>query len=98
MKRSPIKQVSAKKRRVIQYRTQLRKRLIDERGNICELNCSLDCRHRCEGLHELLKQSAKPFVVGDTRDVLLSCNQCNGWVEDNPIKAHDLGLTVSRYG
>lgn len=93
----PLRQVSKRRRAVMDYRRSLREKLVQERGNICELRCSPDCRRRCEGLHEPLKQAAKRFEIGDDRRVLLSCDVCNGWVEDNPAKARALGLTESRF-
>jgi len=93
-----VRKISKKKAKVLVYRRKLKKQLIKERGDRCELRCSPDCYGEAHGLHEPEKQCGRPYTVGDTREVLLSCNPCNGWVENNPNKAKSMGLAVSKYG
>lgn len=101
LKRSPIRRQSKRMATVKADRRRLLKKLIEERGDICELRFSPHCRHKAQGLHEPLKQSASPWKVGDYergRIVMLSCNPCNCHVEDEPLAAKEAGLTESRFG
>lgn len=74
-------------------------RLKQERGDRCELgqrwwSVGLSiCIGKVQGRHHLRKQSQG----GGEQDenVLLSCNHCNGAVEDYPARAKELGLTIS---
>jgi hypothetical protein len=100
MKRTRLKSVSKKKRQVMRDRSRVRKMLIQERGNICELKFHSQCSGFCEGLHEPLKQSALPWAVGDYeagRKVFLACNICNQQIENEPERAKAEGFSVSRF-
>ena len=81
-------------------RKRVRELLIRQRGDRCELNFVAECSGRAEGLHEQLKQSASPWKVGDYergRVVFLSCNICNGAIENEPARAKREGFSVSRF-
>jgi len=54
------------------------------------------CTKRIGGLHELRKRSAGGSLVNPA-NLRPACNSCNGWVEDHPKEAHQLGL-VCREG
>lgn len=46
------------------------------------------------GLHHVRKRSAAGALMNPA-NVLASCSACNaGWVEDNPLLAHEAGLVV----
>lgn len=51
------------------------------------------CTRRAEGLHELRKRSAGGSLT-NLANLRRACNRCNGWVEDHPTVAHELGLVV----
>lgn len=102
LKRSPIKQRSSERSRVMKEdRIPLITALV-EAGFSCEIGPVLEhhghpdsrhCRHKIEGLHELRKRSAGGSLV-NRQNLIPACNYCNGWVEDNPATAHEWGLVV----
>lgn len=51
------------------------------------------CDRRAEGLHHLRKRSSAGAIACEA-NTWPACNNCNGWVEDNPDAARDLGLVV----
>lgn len=51
------------------------------------------CTHYMQGLHHLRKRSAGGDLM-DPANVLRSCNNGNGWVEDHPKLAKHIGLTI----
>ena len=52
-----------------------------------------NCRGMAEGVHERKKRSQGGSLT-DPANLLSACNVCNGWVEDNPLEARRLGLSV----
>lgn len=100
MRQSPIKPRSKKKTAQMKEAKNQLMRLIDERGNICEVGSILSqakvrwkhCLWRAEGRHHLKKQSASGSDADD--NILLACNMCNDWIEDHPRKAKELGLVI----
>ena len=42
----------------------------------------------------LLTGQVFSFSILDISNIVLACDYHNGWIEDNPKKAHELGLTV----
>jgi len=73
-------------------------------GVTCELGLIVDrasalmggpavCTKRIGGLHELRKRSAGGSLVNPD-NLRPACNRCNGWVEDHPKEAYQLGLVV----
>lgn len=102
LKRTELKKRSEKRQRVMQDdRIPLIKQLV-EAGFGCEIGPVLEhygeadarhCRGRIEGIHELRKRSDGGSLVN--RDNLVpACNFCNGWVEDHPAKAREIGLVI----
>lgn len=91
LKRTPIRPVSDRQRDEWQRRAELRARLAAERGDACELRTPV-CTGRQQGLHHLRKASQGGRTVEG--NVLLSCNACNTWCEDNPARARTMGLVI----
>lgn len=102
LKRTPLKQRSAQRSKVMKEdRVPLITALI-EAGFSCEISPVLEhygcddskhCRGKIEGLHELRKRSAGGSLV-NRQNLIPACNWCNSWVEDNPLLAHEWGLVV----
>ena len=101
MKRSRPKPVSDKRRAV----TELRKEQMDfvfgpRESWKCQFKWHLagfainDFEFQCHGPvngHEVVKRSQGGSIT-DMSNIVLLCNFHNGWVEDNPDKAHSMGL------
>ena len=98
MKRSPVNRISQKR----QAEMQLRKSLMEEtfgpretwrctfwlyRSTLMEPSL---CHGNVNG-HELLKRSRGGSIT-DMNNVVLLCDFHNGWCEDHPSDAHDMGL------
>jgi len=88
---SRLRPMSRRRQREQRARRDLIRALIEARGDRCELQVEGTCTGRVEGGHEILKRSRLGSIL-DPENVLLSCNPCNGWVEDNPDDAHARGL------
>jgi hypothetical protein len=91
--RKAMRKVSRAKRKQNAAGTAQLRRLRKERGDICETKFSQHCRNRAEGRHHLVKQSAGGS--DDDSNILLSCNICNGEIEDHPKAAKACGLVLS---
>lgn len=92
--RKPIRKVSSKKRIRNTVVARLRRDKVEANGPWCQLKIVDVCTHREEGIAHLKKKSQGGK---DTHEnTRLSCNACNGWCEDNPIKARELGLVILR--
>lgn len=92
MKRSPIRKISAKRRK----KNALRQFAMTETFGPREIwKCQLRGKYlACFGDingHELLKRSRGGSIT-DMSNVVLLCNAHNSWVEDYPELAYDLGL------
>lgn len=92
---SPLRKQSPKKRKAQKELSTLRKQLIAERGDICQVKFSPDCRNRAEGTHHIKKRSAGG--TDERSNVLLSCNICNSSIEDHPSQAQAAGLVVKSW-
>lgn len=102
LKRTPLKQRSEKRSKLMkEERVPLIQALV-KAGFSCEIGPVLDhhgiaesvnCRNKIEGLHELRKRSAGGSLV-NRNNLIPACIPCNGWVEDYPAVAHELGLVV----
>lgn len=46
--------------------------------------------------HEVLKRSRGGSIT-DMENVVLACQYHNEWVENNPVKAHELGLAAHNW-
>jgi len=95
MKRSPLRPVSKKRAKA---NVQRRKVLIEKYGLPDTWRCELGpiigtpCFGPIHG-HELLKRS-RGGDISDTDNILLACSLHNGWVEDYPEEAYELGLAI----
>lgn len=103
LKRTEINQRSEKRQRLMtDDRIPLIERLVAE-GHKCEIGPVLaahdvlegrrHCRGKIEGLHELRKRSAGGSLLNPD-NLVPACNYCNGWVEQNPSLAWELGLVL----
>lgn len=95
MKRTRLNSISAKRRNVIKERREVVKQMFEDRGPVCELQTPT-CAGMADAAHELVGRAQGGSLV-DVRNMLLACNPCNGWVEDNPRMARLLGLKVPRW-
>ena len=95
MKRSPINRVS-KKRKAENARRKII--LAGKYGPPETWKCELgpiigdQCFGPVNG-HELLKRSRGGSIT-DLNNIMLACAYHNGWVEDNPSEAYELGLSL----
>ena len=87
MKRESTKQ-AARRRKL----SALRKRAIENGLTQCQIRWEGVCTGQHEGWHHLKKRSAG----GDDSEtnIVLSCNACNGMVEDEPAAARRRGLIL----
>ncbi len=85
---------SVKKRKLDAERAIIREQLKRERGDWCEIAVK-GCLNQPVYLHEKLKGKEGGSMT-DPSNLVLACNHCNGWVEDNPKKALELGFRESR--
>ena len=67
---------------------------IKDRGGKCEAK-TVVCTGRPQGFHHVQKTSPKNRLLEG--NIIPCCNACNLWIEENPIEAEGLGLTVSRF-
>jgi hypothetical protein len=98
VKRSPVNQISQKRRKLMRER----RAMLDETfGPKEEWQCSIppmgitywgECYGEVNG-HELRKRSAGGSIT-DPENVVLLCNHHNQMVENRPIEARALGLVV----
>jgi len=98
IKRSPLKPVSDKRKEVNQQRQEA---MIAHFGRRATWKCQIGdiigtpCFGAVNG-HEILSRARSGQSDANLLDmsgILLACNHHNGWIEDNPTKAHELGLT-----
>jgi len=99
---SGLRRRSPKRQKLMeQHRIPLIKELIQggvgcEIGPVLAFHGERDARYcsgRLEGLHELRKRSSGGSLVNKD-NLVPACNFCNGWVENNPLKAWEYGLVV----
>ena len=98
MKRTQMKPMSDRRKKVNQQR---REKMIAHFGDPKKWTCQLapligtPCFGEIHG-HEILKRSRAGRTdenLLDMSNIMLACNHHNGWVEDYPELAHELGLT-----
>ena len=102
LKRTELKKRSSKRQSVMTNdRVPLIQALV-EAGYGCEICPVLEyhgcddfnhCTGKIDGLHELRKRSAGGSLV-NRNNLVPACNYGNGWIEDNPLLAHEFGLVV----
>lgn len=78
-------------------------RIRQERGRRCKVGQRLldvvpwPCGFFGDGLHHIIKRSAAvPGTLMDPANVLVCCDACNRWIEDNGEEARQLGLSRRR--
>lgn len=96
MRRTPIARVSARRRRENRVRTEVKKRLVEERGPWCQARLAV-CRGLAVDAHEVLARSAVGSIT-DGGNILLVCRSCHDWIGAHPVEATGLGLRRNRYG
>lgn len=95
---SPLKKISKKhKNTLIEYKEVkelvLAKKLKEGiRG--CEIKSPV-CTGTYEGMHHIAGKESKEKYL-DPDNMMLSCNLCNLYVEENPIWAYDRGIKIRR--
>lgn len=60
----------------------------------CEIKAP-GCTGIAEGLQHKIKRSPKNLL--DRKNLLRSCNSCNTWIENNPLQAIAMGVSVSKF-
>lgn len=60
----------------------------------CEIKAS-GCSGLAEGLQHKVKRSSKNLL--DRNNLLRSCNNCNTWIENNPLEAIAMGVSASKF-
>ena len=69
------------------------KEMIEENPS-CEIKAP-GCTGRAEGLQHKVKRSSKNLL--NRKNLLRSCNNCNTWIENNPLEAIAMGVSVSKF-
>jgi hypothetical protein len=99
VKRTPIRKVSKKRAKEDRERAKLLEaRFGPRRWWRCEVRdrpVMMAELGACRGLvhgHEVVKSSQMKDARLDMDNIKLLCDFHNGWVEDNPVRAHELGL------
>ena len=85
--------MSKAKRRENAERKILREQLYNDRGPLCEAG-TYKCTGNWTDMHEILKRSAGGSAT-DPNNILCICRECHQWIEANPAKAMELGLSES---
>jgi hypothetical protein len=97
MKRSQLRPMSDRRKKVNQQRHEA---MVAHFGDPKKWTCQLasfiatPCFGEIHG-HEILSRARAGRTDAnllDMSNILLACNHHNGWVEDNPEIAHELGL------
>jgi hypothetical protein len=53
------------------------------------------CTNIAQGLHHIKKRTKENMC--DPDNVIPCCNACNLWIEENPIKAIEMGVSKSKF-
>lgn len=106
LKRTPIKQRSAKRADLMASTRAPAVRKLVESGEMCRIGPLLsaeglgpNCMIVVQGLHERRKRSAGGSLTNPD-NLIPACNVCNGWVEDFPKLAREVfgSMLVVREG
>lgn len=92
----PVKKISIMSvKRMAQQRLyrKIVKEMLEEDPR-CEIKAP-GCTGRAEGLQHKVKRSSKNLL--DRKGLLRSCNHCNLWIEQNPLKAIAMGVSESKF-
>lgn len=97
MKRSRIKPVSDKRRKVNADRRELIKDIIKERGPLCEAQIPIVCTGLASDAHEVLTRaragSDKWLLTPE--NILLLCRQCHTFITENDAWSKENGFLIS---
>ena len=99
MKRTQLRPVSKKRLEVNRKRKELMIAYFGpEKSWKCQIGVLIGtkCFGEVHG-HEILSRSRSGRTdenLLDISNIVLACDYHNGWIEDNPKQAHELGLTV----
>lgn len=63
-------------------------------NNRCEIKAE-GCTKIAEGLHH--KQKRTPNNYLNKNNLIRACNNCNTWIENNPLEAIEKGFSVSKH-
>jgi hypothetical protein len=61
---------------------------------LCEIK-AVGCTGIAQGLQHKIKRSSKNLL--DRKNLLRSCNNCNTWIENNPLEAIAMGVSASKF-
>jgi hypothetical protein len=95
LRRTPLKARSAKQARIDRQRVEVKRRLLAERGGLCEARDLLPdtCMGVATDLHERKRRSQGGDPTG-ARGSLLLCRSCHRFATEFPVAAHAVGLVV----
>lgn len=63
-------------------------------SNLCEIK-EQGCQVKASGLHHKAKRSPKNLL--DRNNLLRACNNCQLWIENNPLESLEKGYSVSKH-
>ena len=97
MKRSRLKPVSEKRKRVNIERKEMLKDILKERGPLCEAQIPMTCTGLASDAHEVLTRaragSDKWLLTPE--NVILLCRGCHSFITDNDAWAKENGFLIS---
>ena len=53
------------------------------------------CQKKATDLHHVAKRSEKNLC--DRTNIIRVCRSCHNWIENNPLKATEMGLSKSKH-
>lgn len=89
----PIAPLNKKRAKMQPKYRQLVKEILEENDR-CEVKSTV-CTGKATGLQHKVKRSEKNLM--DKKNLLRSCDACNGWIEGNPLEAIAMGVSVSKF-
>lgn len=101
LKRSPLRTVSKKRRKLNVKRREFTSAMLLVRPN-CELRSPV-CTGRSQAIDEALKRSAGGAIIpgqlaeAQGQRFYAACHPCNTYKEDHPRWAMEQGFTISRH-
>lgn len=87
-RRTPLRSMSDRAKRVALKRAELRRTLLEQRGPRCE---APGCDARWTDMHERLKRSRGGDPL-DPANIVCLCRRCHEWTERHPAAATEAGL------
>ena len=92
LRKSPLRAMSLKRRRALPARKACREIVIARQGGRCALPY---CGELATDVHEI-RSRAQGGSITDPANCLGLCSRCHALVHDNPKRAAELGLLLSR--